>query len=377
MSHYTPDGTAPFIPNAVARIERRLPHPGDVRARVGTRVEVEDIVAECYRPEPPQVINIARALSISPAAVERAMRLERNNKFTKGEVLAGTARFGGRTCVAPVSGIIADIDNETGYITLAPDPSRFELSAAVRGVVMEILPYEGVVIETPAAQVYGAFGIGGERSGVLRLMVTDPSEALTPEKIDARAAYAVLICGSTISAAALRRATQEKVRGIIVGGIEEAELRTFLAGTGFARWGTSSGVFGATPESPELTLLVTEGFGVRPMAQPIFDLLSTYDQQEALIEGQTRLRGPLCRPRVVIPLTRSSGAQVEAPRLLLRVGATVRLLDYRHLGAVAQVRAVSQQPRRLPSGVRSPAVEVMVAGEPPFWLPRSAVEVIN
>ncbi|NJM06300.1 hypothetical protein HC891_09040, partial [Candidatus Gracilibacteria bacterium] len=311
MSHYIPEGTAPLISNAVARIERRLPHPGDVPLRVGTRVEVEDTVARCYRPEPPQVINVARALSIPPTAVERAMRRERNNKINKGEVLAGTARFGGRTCVAPVTGIIADIDSETGYVTLAPDPSEYELTAAVRGVVMEILPYEGVIIETPAAQVYGVFGVGGERSGVLRLMVTDAGETITPDKIDARAAYAVLICGGSISAAALRRAAQEKVRGIIVGGIEEAELRTFLSTSGFRGWSNTTGVFGATTEVPELTLVVTEGFGVRPMAQPIFDLLSTYDQQEALVEGQTQLRNPLRRPRIVIPLTRSSGAQVE------------------------------------------------------------------
>jgi hypothetical protein len=377
MPHYIPEGTAPLVSNAVARIERKLPHPGEVVVRVGMRVEVEDVVARCYRPEAPLVINVARALGVPPAAVERAMRRERNNKINKGDVLAGTARFGGRTWVAPVSGIIADIDSETGYVTLAPDPIEYELSATVRGVVMEILPYEGVIIETPAAQIYGAFGVGSERSGVLRLMVTDPGEIVTPEKIDARAAYAVLICGAGISAAALRRAAQEKVRGIIVGGVEEAELRTFLASAGFSSWHDSSGVFGAIAETMELTLLVTEGFGVRPMAAPIFELLSTYDQQEALIEGQTRLRSPLRRPRVIIPLARSSGAQVEPPRLPVRVGAAVRLLDDRHLGQIAKVRALSQQPRRLASGVRSPAVEVVLDGAAPFWLPRSAVEVIN
>jgi hypothetical protein len=54
----------------------------------------------------------------------------------------------------------AGVDETTGYITIAPGPTRYELPATVRGVVMEVIPYEGVWIETPAAQVYGIFGIG-------------------------------------------------------------------------------------------------------------------------------------------------------------------------------------------------------------------------
>ncbi|GAB4198513.1 MAG: hypothetical protein OHK0022_17920 [Roseiflexaceae bacterium] len=380
MSLYVPAGTPPIIANAVARIDRRLPQAGEVLVRVGQRVEPEDVVARAFLTRTPHVLNVARALAIAPTHIDRAMRREVGNKVTQNEVLARASRLGGRVCLAPVSGEIAAVDTETGYVTIIPDREPFELQATVRGLVMEVLPYEGVRIETPGAQVYGAFGFGRERSGVLRLLVTDPSAPIVPEMIDARSAYAILIGGSSVSAAALRRAVQEQVRGVIVGGIDERELRTFLGQEGLECWRTDTGsweISGFQGAQQELTLVVTEGFGPRAMSTPVFELLATHDRQEALIAGVTRLRAPQMRPRVVIPLSsRSGGVQIEAPRATLRPGSVVRLLDEAHLGQIGRVRALSQAPRRLTSRVRTQAVDVVLEDGSSLLLPQTAVEAL-
>jgi hypothetical protein len=366
----------------MARIERRLPQAGKVTVRVGQRVEPEDVVATCFLPGRPHIVNLSRALMIAPAQVERAMRLEIGNKVTQGEVLARASRLSGRVCLAPVSGEIVSVDTETGYVTIVSDPVRYELLANVRGIVMEEWPLEGVLIETPAAQVYGAFGFGEERSGVLRLLVTDPSEPILPEMIDARSAYAIVIGGSGITAAALRRAVQGNVRGVIVGSIDEAELRAFLGFSAVGQWASGlrswdfPAVAGDAPAS--LTLVVTEGFGERPMSMPLFELLASHDRQEAFIEGTTRLRQPLRRPRVVVPLSsRTPGLQLEAPAVALRPGAMVRLLDDAHLGQVGKVRFLPSTPRRLASRVQADAVEVVLDDGESLVLPRTAVEVLN
>lgn len=379
MSLYNPEGTPPVIPSAMARVERRLPYPGEILVRQGSRVEPEDIIARALRPAPPQIINVARSLGIPPGEVDRAMAREKGNKVSAGQVLARVPSLLGRSCPAPVSGMITAIDGETGYVTIAPDPEEYALQAAVRGLVMEVLPYEGVVIETPAAQAYGAFGVGEERSGVLRLLALDPADVIDADKIDAKSAYAIIICGASINAAALRRAVKEQVRGVIVGGIEERELREFLGWAGVASWRVglhswqwpSPRVVG----DPKLTLVVTEGFGARPMNQAIFDLLSGQDRQEALIDGHTSLRQPQRRPRVVVPLARGGG-QADPPRPQLRAGATVRLLDPTHLGQTATVRSLPAAPRRVGSGARVAAVEVLTEAGP-LWLPRTCVEVLS
>lgn len=382
MSLYVPTGTPPLISGAVARIERRLPSAGEILVRQGQRVEPEEVVAKAFLPGTPVIVNLARALSIAPSMVERAMAREVGNKVAQNEVLARSSRIGGRTCLSPISGKIEAVDSETGYVTISPDPAVYELQATVRGLVMEIISSQGVVIETPAAQVFGAFGIGHERSGVLQLQVTDPSEPILPDKITAKSAYAILIGGSGITAAALRRAVKEQVRGVIVGGIEEAELRAFLGADSLGCWRTGNGSWqfpiATAGQADELTLVVTEGFGTHSMSQPLFELLALHDRQEALIEGLTRLRGPMRRPRVVIPLSsRTSGVQLEPPRPTLRPGATVRLLDSEHLGCTGQIRSVSNVPRRLPSRARVPAVEVVLDDSTVLLLPKTDVEILS
>jgi hypothetical protein len=382
MSLYVPAGTPPLINSAMARIERRLQNAGEVLVRMGQRVEPEEVVARAFLPGTPQIVNLARTLTIAPSMVERAMIREVGNKVAQGEVLARSSRIGGRTCLAPVSGVIAAVDNQTGYVTISPDPVGYELQATVRGLVMEVIPNQGVRIETPAAQVYGAFGFGQERSGVLRLLVTDPSEPIRPEMLDARSAYAIIIGGSGITAAALRRAVQEQVRGVIVGGVDEAELRAFLGWATLESWRTGNGAWqfpaAAPGQSFDLTLVVTEGFGTQPMSLPLFELLAQHDRQEALVEGITRLRAPMRRPRVVIPLSsRTAGIQLEPPRPALRPGASVRLLDNAHLGQIGQVRTVSSAPRRLPSRVRAAVVEVLLEDGASLLLPRTDVEVLS
>jgi hypothetical protein len=382
MSLYVPTGTPPLINSAMARIERRLPHPGDVLVRAGQRVEPDDNVARAFLPGTPQVVNLARALMIAPALVERAMVREVGNKVAQGEVLARSSRLGGRVCLAPVSGEIVAVDSETGYVTISPDPIEHTIQANVRGLVMEVIPHQGVRIETPAAQIYGAFGFGEERSGVLRLLVTDAADPILPEMIDARSAYAIIIGGSGITAAALRRAVQGQVRGVIVGGIDEVELRAFLGWSSAGSWRPEPGAWQLAAQPPgqpfALTLVVTEGFGARPMAAPLFELLASHDQKEALVQGTTRLRSPMQRPRVVIPLSsRTAGIQIEPPRPSLRAGSSVRLLDSEHLGQIGHVRVVSARPRRLASNVRAPAVEALLEDGSTVLLPRTAVEVLT
>jgi hypothetical protein len=380
MSLYVPSGASPLIPGALARIERRLPHPGEVVVRVGQRVEPDDVVARAFVPAAPQIVNLARALMIPPSRVKRALLHEVGAQVAQGVPLARSGRFGGKVFLAPVSGVLASVDETTGYITIVPEPTRYELSATVRGVVMEVIPYEGVRIETPAAQVYGIFGIGASQYGVLRLLVTDPAEPITEEMINPRSAYAVVIGGSGVSAAALQRAVQQQVRGIIVGSIDEAELRAFLGTAGYSAWkiGPPNWQVPATPPPGDLVVIVTEGFGNRPMSQPLFELLASHDGKEALVEGSTQLWNGAQRPRVVIPLsTRTAGLSIEAPHPAVRPGALVRVLHQPYLGALGQVRTISSAPRRLPSRVRTPAADIALEDGSMVTAAAIAVEALN
>src|ERR1700680_4635747 len=100
---------------------------------------------------------------------------------TAGQVIAQTRSFFGlfrSECRASASGTVELISPTTGHVGIREAPSAVEVTAYVRGAVAEVQPGEGVVIETRGALVQGIFGVGGERRGALRVVVSDPGEPL-------------------------------------------------------------------------------------------------------------------------------------------------------------------------------------------------------
>lgn len=374
---YVPDGVPPLINNSLARVERALPQPGEILVRQGGRVEPDDIVARGLRPNPPHVVNLARALLIPPEQAAKAVVAAIGQPIKAGTVLARRRGLPGRRVLSPVNGVLQAVDPATGYAFIKPEPSQIALTAGIRGIVMEIIANQRVVIETPAAQLHGICGFGPDCHGVTRLLTLDPDQPITDEMVDAQSMYAVLIGGSGISAAALRKAVEHQVRGIIIGSIAEPELQAFFRWANRMPWtiGTRNWQWASHIASP-LTIVLTEGIGKAPMAAPLFELLASNDRREVFIETQTSLRHPHRRPRIIIPLSRSSAAALELHRLPLRLGALVRLLDHDHLGQTGRVRNLPLLPYRLPSGVRAAAVEVQLDTGEAIWLPRSCVDVL-
>ncbi|WP_322488095.1 hypothetical protein [Chloroflexus sp.] len=374
---YVPDGVPPIIKSTLARVERTLPQPGEILVRQGGRVEPDDVIARGVDPSAPHILNLARALNLPPAQATRAVVAPIGQPINAGSVLARRGGLFGRRVLSPVNGTLHAVDPATGYAFIVPEPRQIMLTAGIRGIVMEVIDNRRIVIETPAAQLYGASGFGSDCNGVTRLLTLDPGEPITEQMIDAQSMFAIIIGGSGISAAALRKAVEHQVRGMIIGSIAERELRAFFQWAKRVLWpiGVRNWQWSGNIAAP-LTIVLTEGIGNAPMAAPLFDLLTNNDRREVFIESNTSLRHPHRRPRVIIPLSRSSTASLEPPRPPLRIGALVRLLDHDHLGQTGSVRSLPALPQRLSSGVRTAAAEVLLNSGEAIWLPRSCVEVI-
>lgn len=373
MPSHFPDGLPAVLPATVAQIHRRLPAHGDITVRVGSRVEPDDAIGQATVSPPAVFIDVAAALDIAPHDVPRRVKRKIGEHVTPQQVLA---KRGSRKCSPPVAGTLSVVDGETGVVIITPDPVTTTLPASVRGYVADVSPGSSALIETAAALIQGVFGIGGEQFGVLRLLVTDRNEPITPDLIDARSAYAIIIGGAGITAEALRKAQQEQVRGVIVGSIEQAEVRSFLGMSQQSDWYS----YGQTSGAPTPTVLVTEGFGTYSMSEPIFELLTRYDRQEAFLDGTTTLVPPIQRPRLVIPLPRLQGGQVAAAPQEIAVGAIVRLIDERHLGQIGRIVALSGSAgstAQLASGVRTATATVQISESERIVLPQTAVEAIG
>ncbi len=373
-----PNGLPAVLPTTVAQIFRGLPAQGDVVVRVGSRVEPDDVIGQAAVTPPAVFLDVATALGIDPQDVPRRVKHKVGARVAAQQVLA---KRGNRRCFVPMAGTLSAIDGETGLVVIAPEPVTVNVTASVRGYVADITPGRGALIETAAAVIQGIFGLGGEQFGVLRLLVTDRHDIITPEMIDARSAYSIVIGGAGITLEALQKAQQEQVRGVIVGGIAHAAAQAFaqsaLGSLAVAR-PTGWYAFGQHNESitQRPTLLVTEGFGTHPMAEPLFELLTHYDRQEAFLDGSTSLLPPLRRPRVVIPLPRLQGGDDRAASRALQPGTVVRLVDEKHLGMVGRVTVLNEH-GQLTSGLRTTTATVQISETEQLVLPETALEVIG
>lgn len=375
-----------MAPNLTLKVTRRLPGSGELLVGVGHKVDSDTVVACTRVSGQPQIFNLAEYFGVPPKEVVKFLQKEVQAVFTEGEAIASrkgvVAR---RQFKAPFDGVLSALDTTAGYISLTPKAQPYNLEAYVRGMVVETMPNYGVSIQLQAGYARGAFGFGRERHGLLRVLVSNPADQLEPAAIDARATNFILLGGSYITAATLRRALELKVRGIITGSIQEEELTKFLEyrrRSNFYRVGSYNWRFPAEPsglDSP-FTLVVTEGFGLRPMANRLFEMLTGHDGEELSINGQTQLRRGWQRPEIIVPLLTNVGSNLQPVRLdgvqLPKVGSVVRLINPTYLGAVGQVVGLPASKRGIHPGQLDRLAKVDVSGTS-LVLPFADIEVLD
>jgi hypothetical protein len=145
----------------ILRRARRLPLKGQVLARTGDAVGPQDVVARTELPGNVQTVNLASRLGVDPSRIPQALRKRVGSDVRSGELLAesqGLFGFARRSVVAPADGFIESVSPVTGQMLLREPALPVEVSAYVRGVVVEVLPDEGVIVEAHGALLQGLFG---------------------------------------------------------------------------------------------------------------------------------------------------------------------------------------------------------------------------
>ncbi|WP_437192593.1 hypothetical protein [Planctomicrobium sp. SH527] len=358
------------------RVQRVLPIPGDLLVHVDDTVTANQIVARANQPGDLFPVNIANALGISPGDVASAMRKTTDETVEPGELLAesnGLFGYFKKAYHSQIAGIVESVSNVTGQVILRGTPQPVQINAFVDGKVIEVLPPEGVVVETTAAFIQGIFGIGGEQHGPLKIVVASPDEDLVPERIKPEHAGCIIVSGRRIHGDAVIKARDLGVVGIISGGIDDQDLKAIL--------GYDIGVAITGSEQIGLTLIITEGFGDIAMAQHTFSLLQSLAGQNASINGATQIRAGVLRPEIVVPLVNlPANSQIDfAERVAeaeLSVGATVRLIRDPYFGELGTVTQLPIGPQRLDSGSKARVLEVKCLSGKTVTVPRANVEIV-
>ncbi len=374
MAHaYTPG--LKVVEKSMFKKDRKLPLQGDVLVKKGEIVKAETVVAATYLPGNVQAVNIANLLGLEPHEIKDYMKMKAGDKLEKGDIIAETPGLWGffkTTVPSPIEGLIENVSDVTGQVMLREPPIPVEVSAYVDGRVEEIYPGEGVEMATIAAYIQGIFGIGGEVTAPLAMASTSPTDVLDESRIKPEFAGKIIVGGSFVTAAGIKKAIDTGVKGIVVGGFDAQDLMEFL--------GHDLGVAITGAEQKGLTLVVTEGFGKINMARKTFDLLSRHAGKKTSINGATQIRAGVIRPEVVIPL---EGEKLEADKkthemLGMDVGSPVRIIREPHFGQIAKVVRLPVEPAKIATEAKVRTVEIeLLDSKERCVLPRANVELIE
>ncbi len=363
----------------IVRKMRRLPIQGEVLVKKGDHVKADTTVARTFIPGDVHVVNIAGLLSIEAWETSKYMLKKEGEEVKEEEPMAIVKSFFGlfkRYAFAPVSGTVERISDITGQVLIREFQVPLEVDAYIPGEVIETMPTEGAIIETPAAFIQGIFGIGGERKGRLMVIAEIANEVLTAKQLRSECSERILVGGSLVTSDALQKAVKVGAKGIVVGGINDRDLTSFL--------GYQIGVAITGEEDIPLTLIITEGFGEMAMSEKTFSLLKKFDGKHVSINGATQIRAGVMRPEIVIPrpelITEEPGDFEEKKKFLeqgLLPGTPIRIIRKPYFGALG---VVSKLPVPLQTIETESDVRVLEAELPDgrrVIVPRANVEIIE
>ncbi|TLY16829.1 MAG: hypothetical protein E6K69_03275, partial [Nitrospirae bacterium] len=277
---------------------------------------------------------------------------------------------------SPIQGRLESVSTITGQVLLREPPRLLERLAYVDGTVVDLLPAQGVTVETRCSIVQGIFGIGGETWGELVMAADSPDKTLSATQLLPSMKSKIVVGGAFLGIETMNRARAIGVAGLVVGGIHDKDLRELL--------GYDLGVAITGTEQVGFTMVITEGFGTIPMASKTFELLARHAGQKASLSGATQIRAGVIRPEILIPLTSDQqsagspgGAVTTTERSGIRIGDHVRIIRDPLFGRIGQVVALPTDLKQIETESVVRVLEVKFADGTSAVIPRANVEIIE
>ncbi|MEP9410699.1 MAG: hypothetical protein HRF42_04735 [Candidatus Brocadia sp.] len=355
--------------------QRVLPLLGDVVVKKGDVLRAEDVVARTHLPGKVHAINAVNRLGIQPKDLREYMLKKEGDTVQKDEIIAETkpwVRMLKSVLLSPITGTIETISTITGQVLLRELPKPIQVFAYIDGTVIEVMEKEGVVMETTATFIQGIFGVGGETVGELVVAVNNSDDMLTADRVLSIHKDKIIVGGAFIQHDAIDKARKIGVKGIIVGGLDDADLRKLL--------GYDLGVAITGSEEIGITLIITEGFGQIPMAQRTFELLKSRSGAKTSINGATQIRAGVVRPEIIIPYETGvlSGEEIDKPLDRgMEIGDTVRVIRVPYFGKIGKIRNLPFSPQKIETEATVRILEIEFPDGSTAVVPRANVEMLE
>ena len=367
---YTPG--LKVLANTPSEKVRQLPLKGEVLVEVGDSVSADTVVASTHIPGNVQMLNVARQLNVEVEAVAGCMLVKVDEKIQKGQVIAESKGLFGyfkTQLKSPIDGSFANVSNITGQALFSEPPIAIEVDAFTAGTIKEIMPQEGVIVNSKGALIQGILGIGGESHGQIVLAVDSRDEVITKDKLNDSHTGKIVIAGSYLPLDVFTHAQTLGINGIVVGGFDYDALSSIL--------GYNLGVAVTGSEELGISLMITEGFGEIAMAEGTFNLFKEFEGKFASINGSTQIRAGVIRPEVMIPHTEDiDSTELKESDMIISENSPVRVIRAPYFGKVGTVVSLPAPLVQMESETMARVAEIKFEGGDIVTIPRANLEMI-
>lgn len=335
--------------------ERALPMDGKVIARLNQKVSPMDVIAEANWSREHVLLDVARALRISPNAADRLLKVKVGDSLAAGAEVATGAGLLPRSVKAPRAGRVVAAGG--GQALMEVGETKMELRAGIPGTIMQLIPARGAVIQTAGALIQGVWGNGRIDTGALVNLAEKPDSVLTASRLDVSLRGSIIMAGLVKDTETLQAAAELPVRGLIISSLYPSLL----------------------PVAREMRfpIMVTDGFGEMPMNSAAHKLLGTNAKREVTLNAEAYDRYSGARPEVIIPLPISQEPALPRDVETFAPGQQVRLLRPPSAGAVGTLTFIKPGLTILPSGLRAPSAEVKLENGEAVIVPLVNLEIVG
>jgi len=334
---------------------RMLPTDGRIIARQGQKVTPTDIVGEAIIGRKYVIIDFAQGLNLPSQKATTFLKVKKGQKVARAEVLAESSGLFPRFVEAPGEGRVVAIGG--GKLVLETGGSMFELAAGIPGVISEVIGERGVVIRATGGIVQGLFGNGRLETGVMLTMFEKPDEVLSNTNMDVSLRGSIIVAGHVNNPAVIKNAADLPLRGMILASISPAVLT-------------------AAAQAP-FPVLLTDGFGQRPMNSAAFKLLTTNAKREVTLNAEFYDRQSGTRPEVFIPLPVTQEPPEPRDMETFAPGQAVRVCYLARPSMIGTVVQLRPGLSALPSGLNAPAAEIRLETGEQTLVPLTNLEVLG
>jgi len=342
-----------ILPLTRIRRSRMLPGKGNVLVTAGDPVSATDVVAEAYLPGAHVLLDLRHMLGIhSLAEIQQCIERKVGDRVEKGDVIAQMEGILSKVVRAPADAEIVAI--QKGQVLLELLGDKFELLAGLNGMVSEVLPERGAVIEANGALIQGVWGNQRVSFGTLACLAESPESELKRASIDKSLLGAVVAAGFVAKEEVLTAADQLPIAGMILSSIASHLVPAAMR--------------------VKYPIILIEGFGYLPMNSKAFQLLTANNKRELSLNASWE---PLLgeRPEAFIPLPAEGNPILNTSEFL--PGKTVRIHSLPLAGAVGTIIYTRPGQSKLANGLRAPAADIRLENGRTVTVPLANMDLLE